>query len=51
MFGAKEVSSHETVLAALLAEMDKADWEPIIVVATYNSERDLATSIKSAGKF
>lgn len=51
LFGAKEVSSHETVLAALLSEMDKADWDKVVVIATYVSDRELAPSIKSAGKF
>lgn len=39
LFGAKEVSSHETVLATLLSEMDSIEREQIVVIATYNSDR------------
>lgn len=51
LFGAKEVSSHETVLATLLGELDKIVWEEIVVVATYNTDRELSKSIRSSGKF
>ena len=51
LFGVKEVSSHETVLAALLTELEKLEWEQIIVIATYNSDREISPNIRSSGKF
>lgn len=45
------MSSHETVLATLLGELDKILWEEVVVVATYNTDRDLTKSIRASGKF
>lgn len=39
LFGVKEATSHETLLATLLGELDRLQWEQIVVVATYHSDR------------
>ena len=51
LFGAKEVASHETALAALVSELEGIEWERLVVVATYNSDRELSSSVRSSGKF
>lgn len=51
LFGKKEVAAHETTLASLLGELDNANEELIMTIATYNTERELTNSIRSSGKF
>lgn len=50
IFGEKEISANETTLASLFSEMEKIT-SPIIILATYNSERELSRSIYQGNKF
>ena len=50
VFGEKEVSSNETTLGSLFWEMEKSRTG-IIVIGTYNSERDLTKKMHQSGRF
>lgn len=44
------MSSHETTLATLFSEMDNFP-HALIVIGTYNSERELNSAIFQSGRF